>query len=275
MTVLRPLSDRLPLTNKCHHYDEISEVPKHLQKYWYQRYSIFQYYDYDIRLTDDAWFGVTPEPIALQLAHDISPIPSTSPSVIIDLFGGVGGNAIAFALSSKWSKVIAIERDISTLACAQHNASIYGVEEHITFIHGDCLDFLSRLKNNPASLDESLRVDLNATTLFASPPWGGVDYAHHDVFDLSKMEPYNLEVLHEACKPMEHALYLPRTSDIQQLAELVPQGRKEKMDVVQYCMEGASKALVAYVPAEGGYGDDDGDYDVGDDDDDYDFVSKQ
>lgn len=33
-------------------------------RYWHQRYSIFNFYDYDIRLTDDAWFGVTPEPVA-------------------------------------------------------------------------------------------------------------------------------------------------------------------------------------------------------------------
>jgi trimethylguanosine synthase len=33
-------------------------------RYWHQRYSIFNFYDYDVYLTDDAWFGVTPEPIA-------------------------------------------------------------------------------------------------------------------------------------------------------------------------------------------------------------------
>jgi len=77
------LREKLPLTNKCHHYDDISEVPWDIQKciaqhhplspsrkltvdfrYWHQRYNIFQYYDYDVRLTDDAWFGVTPEPVA-------------------------------------------------------------------------------------------------------------------------------------------------------------------------------------------------------------------
>jgi trimethylguanosine synthase len=33
-------------------------------RYWQQRYSIFSFYDYDIKLTNDAWFGVTPEPVA-------------------------------------------------------------------------------------------------------------------------------------------------------------------------------------------------------------------
>jgi trimethylguanosine synthase len=62
------------------------------------------------------------------------------------------------------------------------------------------------------------------------------------------MEPYNLDTLHEACRPMPHALYLPRTSDIRQLAKLVHDG-SPKMEVVQYCMYGASKAMVAYFPA--------------------------
>ena len=64
------------------------------------------------------------------------------------------------------------------------------------------------------------------------------------------MEPYNLATLHGACRPMEHALFLPRTSDLRQIAALVPEGSDNKVEVVQYCMEGASKAMVAYMPAE-------------------------
>ncbi|KAK4230473.1 RNA cap guanine-N2 methyltransferase-domain-containing protein [Podospora fimiseda] len=257
--ILTPLTSPIPLTPKCHHYSSISQVPKHLHKYFHQRYSLFSLYDSNIHLTNDAWFGVTPEPVAIQLSNDISP-SSPQNSVLIDLFGGVGNNSISFALSphpQKWSRIILIEKDISTLACAQHNASIYRVYDQITFVHGDCLDYLWRLKTDPERLlHPDLRVNMSSTTLFVSPPWGGVDYAKDEIFDLSKMEPYNLEVLHEACKPMEHALYLPRTSDLRQLAKLVVSG-KQKMDVVQYCMEGASKALVAYVPAEGGYHHDD------------------
>lgn len=71
----------LPLTDECHHYSSKDEVPWDLQKYdrrlsmssnfpdrnryFSQRYSIFQYYDDGVYLTDDAWFGVTPEPVAL------------------------------------------------------------------------------------------------------------------------------------------------------------------------------------------------------------------
>ncbi|KAK4205347.1 RNA cap guanine-N2 methyltransferase-domain-containing protein [Triangularia verruculosa] len=251
MSIMKPVDGKLPLTDECLHYDDVLEVPSNLQKYFHQRYSIFNFYDHDIRLTNDAWFGVTPEPLASRLASDLPSHLYSTPrrTTIVDLFGGAGGNTIAFALSGKWDHVISIERDASTLACAQHNAEVYGVAEYITFIHGDCLDFLDRLKNHPETLDPSLRekCSIDDTVLFASPPWGGVDYKEQEVFDLSTMEPYNLEVLHQACSPMEHVLYLPRTSDLRQIAKLAPEG--EQIEVVQYCMEGASKAMVALIPA--------------------------
>ncbi|KAK4145474.1 RNA cap guanine-N2 methyltransferase-domain-containing protein [Dichotomopilus funicola] len=288
---LRPVQGTLPLTDECRHYDDLADVPPQLQKYWHQRYSLFNFYDYDIRFTDDAWFGVTPEPVATQVAKHITtafsphnpsqkptPNPQESrpkPTTIIDLFAGVGGNTIAFALSEHWTHIIAIERDPSTLACAQHNAAVYGVPEGvITWVLGDSLDFLGRLKSTFPSptagqggegqgeggeeggLDERLIVDPATTVLFASPPWGGVEYRGQEVFDLETMEPYGLGVLYEACRPMACALYLPRTSDLRQVAGLVKapeEGKGDgdgKIEVVQYCMEGASKAMVVYLPAE-------------------------
>jgi hypothetical protein len=35
-----------------------------ITSYWAQRYRIFSKYDDGVWLTDDAWFGVTPEPVA-------------------------------------------------------------------------------------------------------------------------------------------------------------------------------------------------------------------
>lgn len=61
------------------------------------------------------------------------------------------------------------------------------------------------------------------------------------------MQPYSAKQIHDAVKGMDSALFLPRTSDLRQIAKLAP-GEK-KIEVVQYCMEGASKALVAYIPA--------------------------
>ena len=188
------------------------------------------------------------------------------PSVIIDLFAGAGGNTIQFALSGHWDRVIAVERDAATLACAQHNAEVYEVAEYITFVHADCFDFLNRLANRPGALDDGLNVRLGLglglgggsaalawdVEVFASPPWGGVGYQQADVFDLeAALEPYSLTHISAACRPMAHALFLPRNGDLRQLASLVPDGAAEKLDVVQYCVKGATKGLVAYYPPEG------------------------
>ena len=166
--------------------------------------------------------------------------------ILIDLFGGAGGNTIAFALSERWDRIVSIEKHAPTLACAQSNAALYEVGDFITWIHGDCFEYLDRLQNNPETLHEDLRVEIDSTVVFASPPWGGPGYRTAEVFDLRYMEPYSLQQLHDACGEMDHALYLPRTSDLRQIAKLAPED--QQVEVVQYCMKGASKALVAYLP---------------------------
>lgn len=67
------------------------------------------------------------------------------------------------------------------------------------------------------------------------------------IFNLSSMQPYSVKQIHDAVRNMDSALFLPRTSDLRQIAGLVEKGKK--IEVVQYCMEGASKALVTYIPA--------------------------
>lgn len=64
------------------------------------------------------------------------------------------------------------------------------------------------------------------------------------------MEPYSLSKLYNEFSVFtEHmVLYLPRTSDVRQLAKLVKDD--QKATVMHYCMEGASKALCIFY---GGY----------------------
>ncbi|OKL55772.1 hypothetical protein UA08_08989 [Talaromyces atroroseus] len=187
---------------EVHYYSDIGEVPWDIQNYWYQRHRIFSKYEEGIWLTDEAWFGVTPEPIANKIAEHIASSVPENKVVLIDAFAGAGGNSIAFAKSGRWKRVYAIEKDPAVLACAKHNAKIYGVQSKITWFEGDCFAILKKqLKDlGPYSV------------IFASPPWG--------------------------------VLYLPRTSDLKQLARLVDNG--EKIHVKHYCMEGSSKALCAY-----------------------------
>lgn len=86
--------------------------------------------------------------------------------MIIDCFAGVGGNAIAFARTNRWKRIYAIEKDPKVLACAKHNAEIYGVADSISWYEGDCFEVI---KDQLADLHEYC-------VLFASPPWGGLSY---------------------------------------------------------------------------------------------------
>lgn len=129
-------------------------------------------------MTEDSWFGVTPEPIAKyapsqshkieskvtpssKIAAHISESAPANKTMIVDAFAGVGGNAIALARSKRWDRVFAIEKDPKTLKCAKHNAEIYGVSGQIFWIEGDCFKIIERFR------------DQKNVVIFASPPWGG------------------------------------------------------------------------------------------------------
>jgi len=224
------------LPEGAHHYTTAGEVPSDILKYWQQRHEIFSKYDDGIWMTDSAWFGVTPEPIAAKIASHISTSVPRSTTVLIDAFGGAGGNAIAFALTGRWTQIFAVERDPHVLACAKHNARVYGVEKLIWWIAGDVFEVLrSRLKSVAKS-----------AVVFASPPWGGPTYTDWDIFDLAVMEPYSLTQLHTAFTNLSShvVLFLPRSSDLRQIAKSAPDGTK--LQVVHYCMYGASKALCVF-----------------------------
>lgn len=217
------------------HYDSVEEVPKNIRKYFHQRYHLFERYDEGVLLTDDAWFGVTPEYVARTIATHVGNAAGSEKTTIVDAFAGVGGNAIAFALSGRWERVFAIEKDPEPLKCAKHNAEIYGVANKIWWIEGDCLDIVPKRFPN-----------MKETVVFASPPWGGVSYRQQPVFDLETMQPYGLkELYHKLSRcSKELVLYLPRTSDLNQVARYAPDGTKTL--VAHYCLRGASKALCVY-----------------------------
>ena len=163
---------------------------------------------------------------------------------------------IAFAQSQRWKRVYAIEKDPRVLACAKHNAKIYGVQDKISWYEGDCFEIL---RNELAEIS-------NHSIFFASPPWGGKltslrlarygalltiagpGYRSDTVFNLAKMQPYTLTDLLAFFRQLtkDVALYLPRSSDVRQLANESP--GESKMTVIHYCIEGASK--VSLFPGE-------------------------
>jgi trimethylguanosine synthase len=227
-------TDDLP--EGIHHYLAATEVPWNISKYWHQRHDIFSKYSDGIWMTDGAWFGVTPEPVAKRIADDIASSAPASKTIIVDAFAGAGGNAIQFALSGRWKQIFAIEKDPTVLACAKHNAEVYGVAKKIFWISGDSFTELPR----------RLKAVGKNAVIFASPPWGGPTYTDYEVFDLSVMEPYPLDKIHASFSAItaDVVLYLPRTSDLRQLAKYAQKDKKLK--VVHYCMYGASKALCVY-----------------------------
>lgn len=145
-----------------HQYDVAEDFSPEISKYWEQRHKIWSKYEEGVWMTDDAWFGVTPEPIANQIAEHVSSAPKTK-TCIIDAFAGAGGNTIAFARSGRWSQIFAVEKDPKVLACAKHNAKVYGVANKIWWIEGD---IFVMLKDRLRTLDKN-------TIVFGSPPWGG------------------------------------------------------------------------------------------------------
>jgi trimethylguanosine synthase len=71
--------------------------------------------------------------------------------------------------------------------------------------------------------------------------WTGTEYGMDNVFDLTKMEPYNMEMLHKSFTKYsnEVVLYLPRNSDLNQIARYAKDG--QKLEVAHYAIMGASK----------------------------------
>ena len=71
--------------------------------------------------------------------------------------------------------------------------------------------------------------------------YAGTSYGKDDIFDLAKMEPYNLDKLYKSFTKYskELVLYLPRNSDLNQIAKYVPEG--QKLEVAHYAIIGASK----------------------------------
>ncbi|KAK3618763.1 putative diacylglycerol O-acyltransferase tgs1 [Elasticomyces elasticus] len=196
------------------HYDSAEEVPWVISKYWHQRHNIF----------------------SKRIASDIAASAPANKTILVDAFAGAGGNTIAFALSGRWKQIFAFEKDATVLACAKHNAEVYGVAKKIFWVHGDAF----------AEIPRRLKQVGKSAVVFASPPWGGPTYSDYEVFDLTVMGPYTLPFLCSsffAVTP-DVVLYLPRTSDLRQLAKYAKPG--QKLQVTHYCMHGASKALCVY-----------------------------
>ncbi|EPS59534.1 hypothetical protein M569_15271, partial [Genlisea aurea] len=204
--------------------DEDSPI---ISKYWHQRYLLFSRFDHGIRMDEEGWFSVTPEAIAKHHAL------RCGDGIVIDLFAGVGGNAIQFA--RRCQHVIAIDIDANRLEYAKHNAAIYGVDDNIDFINGDSFSLASKLK---------------ADAVFMSPPWGGPAYSKVEKFDLKTMlKPHDGKSLFDISKEIaaKVVMFLPRNVDVDQLAEISSRASPPRaLEVEKNFLNGRLKAVTAY-----------------------------
>lgn len=214
-----------------------NDLPGNMLKYWNARHDLFSQFSEGILLDEESWFSVTPEAVAYRIAVQCAS------DVVLDAFCGAGGNAIQFAMTCK--RVIAIDIDPVKLAMARHNASIYGVEDRITFL---CGDFCAFAEAHASGVDadgcwqgwhrEAIDV------VFLSPPWGGVDYlnpdlltpekalkvstsSYTDLYPLRELRPVGGQKLFQLAYGIcdKIVLYLPRNvnlDEVARLAQLVP-----------------------------------------------------
>lgn len=123
LVIVRRISilDRFMYTRNVENSERHSEgncLDGSLEKYWRQRYDLFREWESGILLDSEAWYSTTPVIIAehqasacLKLYRECFHEQTTI--LVLDIFCGVGGNAIAFAKSGY--KVIACDTDSTKL----------------------------------------------------------------------------------------------------------------------------------------------------------------
>ncbi len=169
-----------------------------LQPYWDMRLDLFSRFDEGIQIDAQGLYSTKPEGIAMGIGRAL---PG---STVFDAFCGVGGTSIGFARAGK--NVIAVDLNQERLAMAAHNASLYGVQDRITFVHGDMRDVIG---------------DHKFDTVFLDPPWGGPSYKNQAQVKVSEFDPNGIEVLQLAFQFTDDvAIGAPKNFDENEFAEL-------------------------------------------------------
>jgi trimethylguanosine synthase len=173
---------------------EKSPFGEHTQKYWDRRHRYFSKFDEGVEIDEVALYSVTPEECAIETAQNVKNL------TVLDAFGCVGGNSMAFGKYCK--KVYMIELDKNRIRMAKNNADVYGVK-NITFIKGDY--FMEAPK-------------IIADVIYLDPPWGGIDYKNNEKFKLEDFSPDGNSILTLAFRHFEKViLKVPRNFDVDEL----------------------------------------------------------
>jgi len=179
--------------------NEVKQLAEEVKKYYPKRYTLFSRYDEGIQLDTVGWFSVTPECVAKYTAERLN-FP-----LVVDLFSGVGGNSIQFALQG--SVVVAVDISKERVEISRHNAQVYGVSEYINFINSDVLELPASVKGD---------------AVFISPPWGGTAYGDKEYYSLFREINPNMKKVVEKAMAISSKLCgnLPRNTIISELVVL-------------------------------------------------------
>ncbi|AEY95664.1 FACR147Cp [Eremothecium gossypii FDAG1] len=212
---------------------------KSIAKYWSYRHDLFSLIDQgNIHLTEELWYSVTPERVAKFTAAFIEAcLPGAT--TILDVFCGGGGNVVHFA--KVFQKVYGVELKLEHLYCTYRNAEAYGVADRVWLKHGDWLQLAARGRF------ERVHVDC----VFASPPWGGIDYTKTQAYDLeTQLQPAGLSQLLSSFLRISAnvVLFLPKNSNLQQLSEITRSllGPEAKCKVLYARENGRDKGLLCF-----------------------------
>jgi hypothetical protein len=163
---------------------------------WNRRTALFSRFDEGIKMDCEAWFEVTPENVALWLAHTLRTY-----DFIVDACCGVGGNTIQFARYC--TNVTGIDTNPCRINMAQHNSRVYAVSDRIRFIECDVMAFLECQPPIPSS------------AFYISPPWGGKSCYSRDSVGLDDLPMRLTPIIDAARERFETVIvHLPRNCEI-------------------------------------------------------------
>ena len=217
------------------------------EKHWAQRYRYFSKFDSGIKVDFEGWYSLTQEAVAEHVARRIG---ESGLRVIYDAFAGCGGHAIA--LARHCDLVVSVDIDPAKIACAAHNARVYGVAHKIQFIVGDSSVVLRSIRDKKFKYGRS---PFDCVCL--GPPWGGPDYLSSAVYDVeSKLRcPLDGREWVQLARSVSSnvVLLVPRTCMAEQLASLALPAEAsdaarnaERVEVEDVCLNYKVKMKVAY-----------------------------
>ena len=77
--------------------EECKPGDKELSKFYKHRYYLFSKFDRGIKIDDESWYSITPEPVSKHVANRVTSVFGEGQTNSMDGFCGVGGNLIQMA----------------------------------------------------------------------------------------------------------------------------------------------------------------------------------